>query len=172
MDKNDLYFIKDEYFEKYQSDNNESNKGEGHDRPCYYSFSDGSIHWMVPISSRVHKYEVLYNKAIEKYGSCDTLAFLYIKGNLNVALIQNMIPVTDNYIKNVYLDVNTNKPIQVNDKKKREINAKVRKVLRLSGSGKKLTFTPIQEFKERLLEEYACVEEIDIIDQDNNEDTP
>ena len=171
MNKNDLYFINDEYFEKYKADSNSIGKGEGHGRPCYYSFSDGEISWMVPISSQVNKYESLYEKSMKKYGVCDTLSRIYVKGNLNFALIQNMIPVIDKYIDNVYLDSNTNKPVEINDKKKKEINAKVRKVLRLSEAGKKLTFTPIQEFKTQLLEEYNHVEEISIIVQDENQDT-
>lgn len=167
MENNKLYFIKDEYFEKYTSDETAKNKGIDHDRPCYYAFNDGDIYWMVPISSRVEKYTELYNKAIDKYGTCDTLSFVYVKGNKNVALIQNMIPVTSQYVKNIYLDANTKNPIEINDKKRKEINAKVRKILRLSENGKKLTFTPILEFKERLLQELENISINNILDDTN-----
>lgn len=161
MDKNKLYFIKSEYFETYKSEDNKPNKGEGHGRPCYYAFNDGEISWMVPISSQIEKYEALYEKSMSKYGKCDTLAFIYVKGNKNVALIQNMVPISEQYVNNIYLDSNTGNPIEINEKTCKEINAKVRKVLRLTEQGKHLTFTPIMEFKEQLLQELTEINKQD-----------
>lgn len=157
MVENRLYFIKDEYFEKYYCEDNKPNKksdenGE-HKRPCYYAFRDDDIYWMIPISSEVEKYEHEHQKSIKKYGCCDTLAFVYVKGNKNAALIQNMIPVTEKYIENVYTYPGTGKPIEVNEKKKKELNAKARKVIRFARIGKKLTFTPILDFEKRLINE-------------------
>lgn len=157
MEENKFYFIKDEYFEKYYCEDNKPNKesdddGE-HKRPCYYAFKDNDIYWMIPISSEIEKYEYEYQKSMDRYGFCDTLAFVYVKGNKNAALVQNMIPVTDKYIENMYTYFGTNKPVEVNEKKKKELNAKARKVVRLTRIGKKLTFTPILDFEERLIEE-------------------
>lgn len=157
MIENKLYFIKDEFFDKYCNDNNKPNKesdesGE-HKRPCYYAFKEGKIYWMIPISSQVAKYEYEYNKSIKKYGVCDSISFVYIKGNKNVALLQNMIPVTDKYIDKIYTYSGTNNPIEINEKKKKELNAKARKVIRFARQGKKLTFTPILDFEKRLLDE-------------------
>lgn len=157
MEQNKLYFIKDEYFEKYKVSNMSLNKdadenGE-HNRPCYYAFKEGNIYWMIPISSKINKYEYEYQKSIKKYGVCDSISFVYIKGNKNAALIQNMIPVTSKYIDKIYTYFGTNTPIEINEKKKKELNAKARKVVRFARIGKKLTFTPILDFKKRLLEE-------------------
>lgn len=157
MEENKLYFIKDEYFEKYKVSNASLNKdadenGE-HNRPCYYAFKEGNIYWMIPISSQIDKYEYEYQKSIKKYGVCDSISFVYIKGNKNAALIQNMIPVTEKYIDKIYTYFGTNTPIEINEKKKRELNAKARKVVRFARIGKKLTFTPILDFEKRLLEE-------------------
>lgn len=157
MEQNKLYFIKDEYFEKYKVSNMSLNKdadenGE-HNRPCYYAFKEGNIYWMIPISSQIDKYEYEYQKSIKKYGVCDSISFVYIKGNKNAALIQNMIPVTEKYIDKIYTYFGTNTPIEINEKKKKELNAKARKVVRFARIGKKLTFTPILDFEKRLLEE-------------------
>ncbi|MBQ4523305.1 MAG: hypothetical protein IJA10_10200 [Lachnospiraceae bacterium] len=157
MEENKLYFIKDEYFEKYKVPNTSLNKdtdenGE-HNRPCYYAFKEDNIYWMIPISSQVDKYEYEYQKSIKKYGVCDSISFVYIKGNKNAALIQNMIPVLEKYIDKIYTYHNTNTPIEINDKKRKELNAKARKVVRFARIGKELTFTPILDFEKRLIEE-------------------
>lgn len=157
MEDNRLYFIKKEYFDKYKCDdiakNKESDEQGEHNRPCYYSFKDGDIYWMVPISSQVEKYESIYNKSIKKYGECVGISFVYIKGNKNVALLQNMIPVTEKYIDKLYTYTGTNVPIELNEKKKKEINTKARKIVRFARRNVKMTFTPIMVFEKRLLEE-------------------
>lgn len=157
MEENKLYFIKEEYFKKYKnhtvSVNKDSTKESDHNRPCYYAFKDGEIYWMIPISSEVEKYKREYDKSIAKYGVCDSLAFVYIKGNKNASLIQNMIPVIEKYIDNIYTYHGTNIPIEINKKKKKELNAKARKVVRFARLGKKLTFTPILDFEKKLINE-------------------
>lgn len=157
MEINSLYFIKEEYFKKYNnptaSVNKNANEEGEHNRPCYYAFKDNDIYWMIPISSQVTKYEHEYNKSIAKYGICDSISFVYVKGNKNVALIQNMIPVTAKYIDKIYTYFGTDTPIEINEKKKKELNAKARKAVRFARLGKKLTFTPILELEESLLKE-------------------
>ena len=106
---------------------------------------------MIPMSSEVEIYE--YKKSMNKYGMCDTISFVYVKGNKNAALIQNMIPVTEKYIENIYTYFGTDTPVEISDKKKKELNAKTRKVVRFARNGKKLTFTPILEFEKRLRKE-------------------
>lgn len=165
METNKLYFIKEEYFEKYETSTSvnkqEDEEGE-HNRPCYYAFKENNIYWMIPISSQVEKYEYEYQKSIDKYGKCDTISFVYVKGNKNAALIQNMIPVIDKYIEKIYTYTNTSTPIEINERKRKELNAKARKVVRFARIGKKLTFTPILEFEKQLLEE---------LNQETNKDT-
>ena len=157
MEENKLYFIKEEYFKKYiaktSSVNKKANADGEHNRPCYYAFKENDIYWMIPISYQIEKYEKEYRKSIEKYGVCDSISFVYIKGNKNAALIQNMIPVIDKYIDKIYTYHETNTPIEINEKKKKELNAKARKVVRFARMGKKLTFTPILDFEKRLLDE-------------------
>lgn len=157
MEENKLYFIKKEYFDTYKCDyiaqNKESDEQGEHNRPCYYAFKDVDIYWMVPISSQVKKYENIYRKSVEKYGECVGISFVYVKGNKNVALIQNMIPVIEKYIDKIYTYAGTNNPIEINEKKKKEINAKARKAIRFSKRNIKMTFTPIIDLEKRLLDE-------------------
>jgi len=159
MELNKLYFLKDEFFERFPDEDLSINKTtdieELHDRPCFYSFKDkdNDIYWMIPISSKYEKYEAIYEKAIERYGFCDTISLGYVKGNKNAFLIQNMVPTTINYINNLYVSGQNGNPIEINDSMKKEINAKARKVLRLTRNGKKLTFSNILEIESVLLKD-------------------
>lgn len=157
MEENKLYFIKNEYFEKYKCNNYKPNKepdsnGE-HNRPCYYAFKENNIYWMIPVSSQCAKYEKIYEKTIKRYGLCDGISFGYVKGNKNAFLIQNMVPVTLKYIDKIYTSGKQYMPVELNEKIKRELNAKARKALRFSRNGKALTFTPILDLEKLLLEE-------------------
>lgn len=153
-----LYFIKDSYYEEFQHKNILPNKipdenGELHERPCYYTFKEKDIIWMIPVSSRVEKYKKIYEKKTQNGKDCDTLAFGYVKGNENAFLIQNMIPVTEDYINNIYTNKTDGKPIELNKKIKKELNAKVRKVLRLTRNNiANIVFTPILEIERKLKE--------------------
>lgn len=157
MEKGYFYFISDEYFEKYQDENLMINKetihGETHNRPCYYSFQDDinkSIFWMIPVSSQIDKFVNEYNKSLKRYGKCDTLSFGYLKGEKNAFLLQNMCPVTEKYILNQYIYVDSQKPVHIPNDLKRELNAKARKIIRLARKGKKLTFTNILKIYQEL----------------------
>lgn len=70
-----------------------------------------------------------------------------------MALLQNMIPVTKKYIDKLYTYAGTNTSIELNEKKKKEINAKARKIIRFARKNVKMTFTSIRDFEKRLLEE-------------------
>lgn len=101
------------YAKEYYKGNKQSDEDGEHNRPCYYAFKEGDIYWMIPISSEIEKYEREYQKSINKYGFCDTLVFVYVKGNKNAALIQNMIPVIDKYIDKIYTYYGTDTPFPI-----------------------------------------------------------
>ena len=63
-----FYFIKDEFFNIFKDYNLMQNKENGNKRPCYFCFRDKEnqeIIWFVPISSKVEKYEKIYNNKIQ-----------------------------------------------------------------------------------------------------------
>lgn len=86
MESGKFYFINDEYYEKFNGmgllENRETINGISHGRPCYYAFkeSDSIIYWMIPISSKIEKYQKEYNKSKDRYGFCDSISFGYILG--------------------------------------------------------------------------------------------
>lgn len=149
-----FYFIKDKFFEEIKDKELMVNKENGNMRPCYYCFKDNrnnDLYWFIPVSSKIEKYQAIYDKKFERYKRVDTLVFGYIYGRKSVFLIQNMFPVTVEYIKDEY--IKQNKEVTVNDDLKRELNTKANRVLELVKAGnKKLVFPDIINIEKKLLE--------------------
>lgn len=62
-----------------------------------------------------------------------------------------MFPVTEEYFKNVYIDKNTNKPIELSDKLKRNLKSKANKLLSFYyRKGIKLMFTDVEGILQKL----------------------
>jgi hypothetical protein len=133
--------------------NQESLHGQAHDRPCFYAFEDNKtrLYWMIPISSRILKYKDYYNKKVQKYGNCYTIAFGYVIGHEKAFFIQNMCPLTSKYIKNEYIDSVANKPVRIDGVSEKIIISKARKVLALQRRGIKLIFPDVFKIESELL---------------------
>lgn len=105
MNKGHFYYINDQYFidfsDNYLMKNKEVINGQVHDRPCFFAFKDSQtgLFWMIPISSRIEKFQKIYSNKIKKYGKCDTIVFGEVLGYKKAFLIQNMCPITNHYIK-------------------------------------------------------------------------
>jgi hypothetical protein len=156
-----FYFINDDYFQKFKEnnlmDNKEAINGQPHNRPCYYSFKEtvGDIIWMIPISSKVEKYEIIYNERILKYPDYDGIRFGYVLGEKRAFLIQNLCPVTAKYITEEYIDKATNSPVDIPDDLKKDLNARARKAIRLYRKGIKIVFPNILDIEQALLDELS-----------------
>lgn len=90
-----FYFIKDEFFNIFKDYNLMQNKENGNKRPCYFCFRDKEnqeIIWFVPISSKVEKYEKIYNNKIQNRKKVYNFVFGKVLGKQRVFLIQNMFP--------------------------------------------------------------------------------
>ena len=148
-----FYFIKDEFFEKIKDKELMVNKENGHMRPCYYCFKDNrnnGLYWFIPVSSKLEKYQAIYNKKLARYKRVDTIVFGYIYGRKSAFLIQNMFPATIEYIKEEY--IKQNKKVTINDNLKEEINKKANRVLELVKAGNKhLVFPDIINIEKILL---------------------
>jgi len=159
MNSGYFYFIHDDYYNKFEGmgllENKEIVNGKLHGRPCYYAFKEDNsdIYWMIPVSSKIDKYKREYEKAISKYKICDGISFGYILGEKTAFLIQNMCPVTDQYITNVYIDKNTSNPITIPQKLKSELNSKIRKTIRLYRKGIRIVLSMALEIEKILLDE-------------------
>jgi hypothetical protein len=159
MNSGNFYFINDDYFKKFSGfgllENKETVNGKVHGRPCYYAFTESStnLYWMIPISSKIEKYKEQHEIAMKKYGLCDGISFGYILGDKKAFLVQNMCPVTDKYITNVYINKNTSEPVFIPTKLQSELNAKIRKALRLYRKGTKIVLSKALDIEQSLIEE-------------------
>lgn len=125
--------------------NKEQINGTVHNRPCFFAFSDKihpEIYWLVPVSTQVKKYKSLYDKKVERYGKCNTLVFGELLGKTSVFLIQNMCPVTTNYINNVYTDKN-DLLVKIDGRVAKNITKNAQQVLLLVKKGHSLVFPDV-----------------------------
>lgn len=157
MQSNHFYFVKDEYFidflDPYLLPNKDREGTILHGRPCFYSFQNTrtGLFWMVPISSKVTKYHKIYTQKIQKYHKCLNIYFADVLGYERAFLIQNMFPITIDYIAEEYLD-RDEKPVLIRKDQAEEIAKLVREVLLLTRQGKKIVFPDILSIEVRLLE--------------------
>lgn len=159
MDTGKLYFVKDEFYERFKGcgllENKEIIDGKQHNRPCCYLFkynqNDSDIYWLIPISSKIQKYTSEYRKSIEKYGKCDNISFGYVLGEKRAFLPQNLFPITKQYIDGVYIDKNTSLPITIPADLMSDLNKKARKKIRYNQRGIKFGMSNIQKIYKELL---------------------
>ncbi|MCM1145261.1 MAG: hypothetical protein NC318_11045 [Blautia sp.] len=116
-----------------------------------FSKDDTDIYWMIPISSKVAKYEAEYQKSIAKYGICDNISFGYVLGKRCAFLPQNLFPIIEDYINNIYLDKNTSLPITVPADLMAELNKKARKKIRYNQQGKKFGMSNVMKIYKELM---------------------
>lgn len=135
--ENYLYFIKDDFFEKYKSYNFILNKKDnGKKRPCFYAQKlDENLYIMIPISSKIEKYKIIRDDKLKKNKKCYNFVFGNVLGIEKVFLIQNMFLIKKCYIEKVYIDKFSN-PISVEFKTKNEVEKYCKKSINLH---KKLT---------------------------------
>ena len=50
---------------------------------------------MIPVSSKVDKYKLQYQKSIDKYGICDNISFGYVFGEGKILGMTNIIKMYD-----------------------------------------------------------------------------
>ena len=161
MDSGRFCFLSDKYYEDFQDKflmrNKEVVDGVAHDRPCFFVFQDSvtpEILWLVPISSNYAKYKVLHDKKVEKYKKCNTIRFGEVLGKQAAFLIQNMCPVTQAYIREVYVDKNGIE-IQIDGRIAHDVIANAREVLAITKRGAKIIFPDVNAIHKVLLEQLA-----------------
>lgn len=143
-----FYFLKPEYAQQF-ADPKFMNSKE-HNRPYFCAFTEnGRVFWLVPISSKVDKFESIYATKIKRYGKCDTIDFCHILGRKKAVLIQNMHPVTQDFVLNEYNDPH-GKPVQLCEKVRKRISHKAKKVLALQRKGVDLLFGDVLKIEKEL----------------------
>lgn len=147
LEKGHFYFLTPKFYLTFQDMGLMSDEN----RPAMMSFYDEgtSLYWLIPFSSRVKKYERIYAQKIERYDLCDTIVFGDVLGVRKAFLIQNMFPVTKEFILNEYLS--NNESVRIATPLEEEIIIKAKKVLALSRHKKaSLLFTDISKMTEIL----------------------
>lgn len=139
-----FYFIKDSFFDVIDDSELMQNKENGNKRPCYYCFKSkeyDSIIWFIPVSTKIDKYQKIYDKKLQKQiklgktPSIDTIVFGNVANTYSAFLIQNMFPVTEEYIESQY--IKNKVAIKLSNKLQNEIISKAIKVLNLYNHGMK-----------------------------------
>ncbi|MDY0266198.1 MAG: hypothetical protein RBQ94_00890 [Methanimicrococcus sp.] len=153
-----FYFISNEFYDKFPNSglmlNKDGKPGDLHDRPCFFAFPDKqnpSLFWLIPISSQILKYHQIYDKKFEKYNYCNTIYFCKFIGEERAFLIQNMFPVTQKYIADIYIDRNTQKEIRLNPFDEKKLIRYAKEVMKAHKIGKKVFFVDIESIKSFLL---------------------
>ena len=136
------------------------NKESGNKRPCYYCIKSkkyDNIIWFIPVSTKIEKYKKVYDSKIQKQiklgknPSVDTIVFGDIANTYSAFLIQNMFPVTLDYIESQY--IKNKVPIKVSNQLQTQIIYKSNKVLNLYNHGmKNIVFPNIDRILEKLLQ--------------------
>lgn len=153
MDVGRFYFLDSKYYQDFP----DPYLMQDSDRPCFYAFMDAQtgIYWMIPFSSRVEKYRKIYQNKVNKYGVCDTIVFGKVLGHEKAFLVQNLCPVTDEYILNEYIDLAANVPVRLNGAFEQRLIKKASKVLALQRRGIKLIFPDVLQIEQKLLKQIA-----------------
>ncbi|MBQ6813932.1 MAG: hypothetical protein IJP13_00165 [Lachnospiraceae bacterium] len=137
-----FYVIKDSYFKLVEEPYLRANKYGN--RPHYYCFKDNKtgLYWMIPLSSKVDKYKRIIEKRQSENKSCDTIHIIKTdNGRMNVFLIADMFPVTEEYIEREYAIAGNHLKV-TSEHEIREISRKAKKILGMLKQG--VRFTPSQ----------------------------
>lgn len=103
MIKNGFYIVSDRFFQEFNDPYLKGNKQET--RPHYYTYLDPStgLFWLIPLSSRVEKYQSIMDRRIAEHKPCDILHIAKLDNDkVSVFLIQDVFPITDAYIVRPY----------------------------------------------------------------------
>ena len=150
-----VYHIKDSYFEKVNDDKLMRNKENGNFRPTFYCLKDQrtSLLWVVPMSSRVEKYQAIVNKQTERYGESLGIYIGTFDGKPSAFLIQNMFPITDKYLDHIH--TRNGNPVPVKESVKSEVKSRMQKARRLVARGKNVVFPDILRLEKLMLDEIS-----------------
>ncbi len=150
MVKAGLYIIKDKFFEDMNEPYLKGNKEQN--RPHYYCFEDSvdGIFWMIPMSSKIEKFQRIVDKKKEQGKPCDVIHITKLDNDkMSAFLIADMFPITEFYIEREYT-IAGNPMTVTSEHEVREIEQKARKVLGMLKRGVK--FMPTQVNVKSMLE--------------------
>ncbi len=137
-----FYFVSDKFFKKVDDTNLKMNY-DTTQRPHYFALRDKKtdLLWLVPCSTKVEKFERIIEKRKQYNRPNDTIKIVTIQNKKTVLLLQDMFPITENYITNQY--IRGGQPVRIaNVDIVADIERSARRVAILLRQGVK--FTPTQ----------------------------
>ena len=151
-----VYHIKDSYFEAANDDKLMRNHEGGAYRPTYFCVKDEKtgLLWVIPMSTRIGKYQAIIDKDIERYGKCIKIFIGEYANRQNAFLFQNMFPILPKYIDHIHL-IRQN-PVPVNQRLQTLFDRNFRDVLRLHRRGAKIVFPDITRLEKLMLDEMSA----------------
>ena len=141
MKEQGFYIVSDQFFIDFPDPYLKGNKEET--RPHYYAFRDRktNLFWLIPLSSKVEKYQNIINKCAAANKKCDFLHIATLNNQrTSVFVIGDMFPVTEKYIVRPFT-INNNPFILKDDKLAQVIAQKARRCLALLRKGYSFSLT-------------------------------
>ena len=146
-----FYFIKDSFFDVIDDSELMQNKENGNKRPCYYCFKSKEYDSIIWFIQKIYDKKLQKQIKLGKTPSIDTIVFGNVANTYSAFLIQNMFPVTEEYIESQY--IKNKVAIKLSNKLQNEIISKAIKVLNLYNHGmKNIVFPDIDRILGQLLE--------------------
>ncbi len=142
MTERGFYIVKDKFFKEMNDPYLKGNKDAN--RPHYYCYKEEEtgLYWMIPLSSRIEKYRKIMNKKIENKKPCDIIHIIKLdNGKESVFLIQDMFPITEEYIEREYTIAHNHLKV-TSEHSAIEIEKKAKKIMHMLKKG--IKFTPTQ----------------------------
>lgn len=138
------YHINDSFFDEVQDKYLMGNKENRHYRPHFLAIADAknpNIYWMIPISSRYHKYQTIVEQQIQRYGSCSKIILGTYAGQPAAFLLQNAFPCIAFYFDHIHTKDSI--PVVLHKDFVRLLSSRLKKNLALHRHGNCLFFTDI-----------------------------
>ncbi|MDR1246708.1 MAG: hypothetical protein LBK57_06715 [Clostridiales Family XIII bacterium] len=161
MNENDIkpgyvYHIKNTYFDMAKDDKLMRNHEGGAYRPTYFCLKDEKtgLLWVVPMSTRLEKYNAVIEKDTKQHGSCLKIFIARYGDGRSAFLFQNMFPILPKYIDHIHTVAGI--PMAVNPVVQEEIMKRFKEIRRLYARGVKIVFPNITRLEKLMLNETAA----------------
>lgn len=160
MKEKGFYIISDDFFKDFPDPYLKGNKEAN--RPHYYAIFDDTtkLYWVIPMSSRVEKYEQIISNRVSKGKPCDILHVAKLDNDKKSAfLIQDIFPVSEKYLLRQYT-INGNHLRITSEKLSATIDKKAKKTLAMIRKGVKFfdTQADVLYIEKKLIENNALVD--------------
>lgn len=152
-EKGYVYHIKDEFFRVVKDNCLMANKENGNYRPTYFCFrdEDTSLLWMIPMSTRIEKFQGIYDRQVKKYGNCIKIVLGEFDGKKAAFLLQNMFPITDYYLDHIH--TKNGNPVPVNSEIQKVVYQDFQKLRQLLKRNKNVVFPDVEKIEKTMLHE-------------------